>query len=124
MTSRTLPGKPVVYFTAAGNDLGAGYASNFQYVSPSAAKRLSTPVKLSTIPSKIDVSGGFHNFNPNGSVDIAQQLIVQGQAIITFQWTTSSIAAASPPTTTYWSSTATGNYVSSISSTDNNFSDR
>jgi Subtilase family len=64
-TSTTLAGKPVSYFSAAGNDGGTGYAAALQFVDDSTARGLANQkINLSTIPTTIDTTGGFHNFNP------------------------------------------------------------
>ncbi len=88
-TSTSLPGKPVRYFTAAGNDAGSGsYAGVFSPVTPSAAGKLTgLPIKLGTIPSYVDVSGGFHNFNTAaGAPVIYQHIEVNGSNPIVLQW--------------------------------------
>ena len=81
VTGSTLAGKKVAYFTAAGNDGGGGYASTLQIVSDTAARSLTgQAVNLSTIPSNIDTSGGFHNFNPvsGGPPAISQTVNISG----------------------------------------------
>jgi hypothetical protein len=65
-TSTTLAGKRVAYFAAAGNNAGAVYSSDLRIVADADARALTgLPVDLTTIPSTIDTSGGFHNFNPD-----------------------------------------------------------
>ena len=80
VTSTTLAGKQVAYFSAAGNDNGSGYASPLRIVANAAARALTGQgVDLSTIPASIDTGGGFHNFNPNnGATNIAQKLTFTG----------------------------------------------
>jgi hypothetical protein len=65
VTSTTLAGKQVAYFSSAGNNGGAGYAATLNFVANATARSTSgLPVNLATIPSSIDTTGGFHNFNP------------------------------------------------------------
>jgi Subtilase family len=81
VTGSTLAGKKVAYFTAAGNDAGGGYAAPLQFVSDTAARALTGQlVDLTTIPSSIDTSGGFHNFTPaaGGAQAISQTVNING----------------------------------------------
>ena len=94
VTSTTLAGKQVAYFSAAGNDGGAGYASTLRFLSDTAARSLTgQAVDLSSISSQIDTSGGFHNFNPNpnGTPVISQSVTFNGidptvGLVIFMQW--------------------------------------
>src|SRR5438045_3780728 len=87
-TSDTLPGHRVAYFSSAGNDAKQGYASNLRII-PDTVARSQTPatlgVDLSSIPASIDTTGGFHNFDPNGT-SIAQDFVYQDGTIVSFQW--------------------------------------
>ena len=88
-TSETLPGNKVAYFSAAGNEAKQGYASELRIVADADARAISPDdlgINLATIPSDIDTSGGFHNFNADGSVNIAQDLSVLDGTVISFQW--------------------------------------
>lgn len=81
VTGTTLAGKKVAYFAAAGNDAGGGYAATLQFVTDTAARAMTGQlVDLTTIPSSIDTSGGFHNFNPTagGTPAIAQTVNISG----------------------------------------------
>jgi hypothetical protein len=78
-TSTTLAGKRVAYFAAAGNGAGSVYSSDLRFIADPDARALTgQPIDLTTIPSRIDTSGGFHNFNPdpNGPPAISQQVSV------------------------------------------------
>jgi len=86
-TSRKSNGRRTVYFSAAGNNDGETYGSEFRKVSVARAKKLAgLPVDLSTIPSSIDIGGGFHDFDPAGKVSIIQPLFILGNPILVFQW--------------------------------------
>lgn len=81
VTGSTLAGKKVLYFTAAGNDAGAGYSATLQFVDNATARSTTgLPVDLTTIPSSMDTSGGFHNFNPvsGGTAAIVQKVTLSG----------------------------------------------
>ncbi|MFC5864670.1 S8 family serine peptidase [Acidicapsa dinghuensis] len=124
-TSKSLPGKPVSYFSAAGNDADAGtYAGEFSPVKPSAAEKLKgLPINLSSIPSSVDVSGGFHNFNApaGGTPVIYQQIQVIGSNPIELQW--DDLFDQHAITTNYnlLVFDSNGNYDAKLSSTNDSF---
>jgi hypothetical protein len=79
VNSTTLNGKRVAYFAAAGNAAGTVYSSNLRIIADPDARALTgQPIDLTTIPTRIDTSGGFHNFNPdpNGTPAISQAVSV------------------------------------------------
>ena len=86
-TSETLPGHKVAYFSAAGNTARSGYSSDLRIV-PDAVARATPglPVNLSTIPTDIDTSGGFHNFNNSGGILLAQDFVFGNSTDFSFQW--------------------------------------
>jgi hypothetical protein len=87
--SDSLPGRKVSYFSSAGNDAHQGYSSDLRIIADSAARAMTqtaTRVALNTIPSDIDTSGGFHNFDPNGGTLLAQDFVFFDGASISFQW--------------------------------------
>lgn len=89
VTSNTLPGKKVSYFSSAGNRGEAGYASDLRFIPDSVARGMSPSelgVDLSTIPADIDTTGGFHNFATGGKTSIFQDLLFLDGTIIAFQW--------------------------------------
>ena len=88
-TSTTLPGHKVAYFSAAGNDAGNGYASDLRIVPDAAARSIPASfirVNLNTIPPDIDTSGGFHNFDPSGGFQLAQDFLFTDETDFSFQW--------------------------------------
>ena len=125
-TSKSLPGKPVSYFTAAGNDEFAGaYVGEFRPVKPSAARKLKgLPINLASIPSSIDVSGGFHNFNApsDGAAVIYQQIEVAGSNPIVFQWDDPFDQNAITADYNVLVFDSNGNYDAALSSTNDSFS--
>ena len=124
-TSRSLPGKPVRYFTAAGNDADAGsYIGEFNPVKPSEAAKLpGLPIKLSTIPGSVDVSGGFHNFNTawGGARIIYQQIEVVGRNPIVLQWDDLFAQHAITADYNLLVFDSKGNYDATLSSTNDSF---
>jgi hypothetical protein len=88
-TSDSLPGHKVSYFAAAGNQAGQGYSSDLRIVPDAILRSLpsgSLRVNLNTIPSDIDTAGGFHNFDPNGGLTIAQDFFFTDFTDFSFQW--------------------------------------
>ncbi|UFP93708.1 S8 family peptidase [Gloeobacter morelensis] len=90
VTSSTLAGKKVTYFSSAGNR-GKGFASDFRLVSNSDARgaidAADTTINLSRLPRSLNTQGGFHDFDPGPGVDISQTVKVDGDTgTIVFQW--------------------------------------
>lgn len=89
VTSDSLPGHRVSYFSAAGNQAGQGYSSDLRIVPDAVIRSLpqgSLRVNLNTVPSSIDTSGGFHNFDPGGGLVIAQDFFFTDSTDFSFQW--------------------------------------
>jgi Subtilase family len=90
VSSTTLAGKPVAYFSSAGNRELA-YNATFSLVSNREARTMIDPadptINLRTVPRRL-TGGGFHNFAPAGSpVDISQKVVSVGAAgTLVFQW--------------------------------------
>jgi hypothetical protein len=93
-TSSTLAGKPVAYFSSAGNQAGGYYSDTLRFMADGDARALANQqVDLTTIPTTIDTSGGFHNFNPDpgGTPVLSQNVNVfgadpNGQSDFLLQW--------------------------------------
>ena len=87
-TDSSLPGHPVSVVSAGGNEAQEGYASTLHIISNAHARALapsSTRVNLSTIPTTIDTSGGFHNFG-NDDMQIFEDIAFVDGTDISFQW--------------------------------------
>ena len=89
--SDSLPGRKVLYFSAAGNQQGGGYVTTFNPVADNVA-RAGLPgenVNLAAVNPSL-TSGGFHNFNPDpsGPVAISQPFdIFAGSTVeVDLQW--------------------------------------
>jgi len=126
-TSSDLDGRKVAYFSSAGNSR-PGYTSEFRMVSDADARGTvdadDTSVDLTTIPSSIDTSGGFHNFDPDGGVDISQEITCESSSCtMVMQWD-DPFDMPSGMTTDFnvLIFDTSGNYVSTLSMTDDNFS--
>ncbi len=89
VTSTTLPGKKVIYYSAAGNASDLGYEADFSPISNTLARNGqagTNNLQLSQVPSNLTV-GGFHNFTPGNGINIAQKIIVTGTPVeIDLQW--------------------------------------
>ena len=68
VTSTSLPGKPVVYTSSAGNDGNNGYRSSYRELTDAYVRAAGHHgnLKLDQVPSAL-TAGGWHNWNPNGS---------------------------------------------------------
>ena len=91
VTSNTLAGRKVAYFASAGNEGQSGYSSNLRIVNDSDARAIANAgIDLTSVPSRIDTSGGFHNFNPNasGTPALYQSITIDPNSTVTLvvQW--------------------------------------
>ncbi|AGY57215.1 S8 family serine peptidase [Gloeobacter kilaueensis] len=128
VTSSTLAGKKVAYFSSAGNR-GKGFASDFRPVSDNVARTridpADTTINLATIPSSVNTKGGFHDFDPSSKVDISQTITSSGDTgTIVFQWDDPFDVTGGGVTTDYniLVFNSQGNYVANLSGVANNFS--
>lgn len=123
VTSTTLAGKPVLYFSSAGNR-GAGYSSKFRRVDAAVAADLpDLPVNLASIPGSVDTSGGFQDFDPGEAIDIAQKITCSGgDCTVVFQWDDPFDVPGGVTTDfNFLVFDSAGNYVAELSITDDNF---
>ncbi len=124
----TVAASGVMYFSAAGNEQGAGYVATFTPVSDTTA-RAGIPgqnLKLNQVPDKL-TKGGFHNFSTTaGKVDISQTFTADagGFPLFVFQWNDPYASMTHPVTTDYniLIFDAAGNYISAFSGIDKNTS--
>ena len=87
VNSKTLPGKPVIYTTSAGNDGNNGYRSPYRDLSDDEVRaagnhgNLKLDVKDPSSPNYLNpalTAGGWHNWNPNGGSEPATAVTVPG----------------------------------------------
>lgn len=127
VSSTTLAGRPVAYFSSAGNR-GLGYNATFSLVSNAEARNTIDPadatINLRTVPASL-TGGGFHNFAPAGSpVDISQKVVSSGAAgTLVFQWNDPFDLTPSGITADYniLVFDSSGRYLTTRSGKDNNF---
>lgn len=92
VNGNSLPGKKVVYFSAAGNSGNAGYASEVRLLSPgeglavnNTADAPQRPLDFNAVPAAL-YAGGFHNVNRDGPPAIAIPVTSPSFPFIVFQW--------------------------------------
>lgn len=92
VTSTTLAGKPVIYYSASGNDGNQGYAANFTPVADADARAGlagNNNLDLTQVSPALS-AGGFHNFKAadvGHGTQIAQKVTVSGDTVeIALQW--------------------------------------
>jgi subtilase family protein len=78
--------KGISYFSSAGNRPASGsYDAKPNIVPPVPASLAGTNLDFSAVPPEL-YAGGFHNFAPNGKLDIAQTISFADDTTIVFQW--------------------------------------
>ena len=92
VTSTTLPGKRVIYYSAAGNDGSASYSADFIPVSDADARNGlggNNNLKLDQVPRNL-TAGGFQNFKRadlgHGKKIVQKVTVTDEDAEIDFQW--------------------------------------
>ena len=90
VTSTTLRGRPVIYYSAAGNDGDLSYAANYTPVSDAEGRASKVGnLRLDTVPTSL-TAGGFHNFKAadtgSGEKIVQKVTVSQSDAYINFQW--------------------------------------
>jgi hypothetical protein len=99
VTSKTLPGKKVIYTSSAGNDGNNGYRSAYRELSDAEVRangqhgNLKLDVTDKNSPHYLDpalTAGGWHNWNPEGGSEPVTTLLVPGPAFYRYylflQW--------------------------------------
>jgi hypothetical protein len=120
VTSTSLPGKKVAYFSAAGNSNNRGYSADANIITSAAAQPYRGNLRLTQVPSAF-YAGGFHNLGSTASPVIAMQVTTDvDPAEIVFQWDD---PFGGGVTTDYnlLVFDQSGNYLMSVSGTDNSF---
>jgi len=80
VTSTTIPGKPVIYTSSAGNEGNNGYRSSYRNLSDAAVRAGNHGnLNLSNVPTSL-TAGGWHTWNPNGGVEPSTAVTAPGPA--------------------------------------------
>src|SRR5581483_9780928 len=125
VTSGTIAGKKVIYYSAAGNDGDLGYEADFSPVSDSDVRNGlagANNLKFNQVSSAL-TAGGWHNFAASSGTNIVQKIIVNDtDAEFDFQWDDLFDANAMTSDYNVLVFDENGNYLSSSSGIDDNFS--
>ncbi len=128
VTSTSLSGKRVIYYSAAGNDGSLDYQANWIGVSDSAVRAgtaNSGPLKLNQVPAAL-TAGGFQNFiaaETGSGTRVYQRLTVSGaDGSIIFQWDDPFVAGLLTTDYNILVFDSKGNFRQDDSGTDNNYS--
>jgi hypothetical protein len=90
VTSTTIPGKPVIYTSSAGNEGNNGYRNQYRNLTDAAVRGGNHGnLNLSTVPTSL-TAGGWYNWNPNGGFEPSTTVMAPGPTSFTynlyFQW--------------------------------------
>jgi len=135
VNSKTLPGKPVIYISSAGNDGNNGYRDNYRNLKDEDVRavghhgNLNLDVTDPSSPNFLDPSltaGGWYNWNPNGGFEPVTTVGAPGPASfhydIFLQW--DDLFDLDHGITTNYNFLVfdqDGNYLAALSSTTNSF---
>ena len=135
VTSKSLPGKPVIYTSSAGNDGNNGYRSAYRNLSDAEVRapgnhgNLKLNVTDPASPHYLNpalTAGGWHNWNPNGGFEPATGVTVPGPVGFRYnlflQW--DDLFDEDHGITTNYNFLifdADGNFLKSVSGTSNSF---
>ncbi|MDQ6909151.1 MAG: hypothetical protein M3176_20205, partial [Chloroflexota bacterium] len=122
VNSTALAGKQVSFFSASGNNPGA-YAADANILSPAVAQAYRGNINLSQVPAQL-YAGGFQNVGSPGAPAIAISVTTGTDATheFSFQWDDPFNRGAVTTDYNLLVFSAAGQYMGSISGTDNNVS--
>jgi hypothetical protein len=121
-TSNSLAGKKVAFFSAAGNTDNNGYTADANIVSVATGQQAAGNVKLIQVPSSL-YAGGFQNLNTSGTPNIVMTVTTGADpGELVFQWDDPFNTGGVTTDYNLLVFNSAGNYLSSISGKDNNFS--
>ena len=124
VNSTVLPGKQIIYYSAAGNEADLGFEGDFSPVADSVVRGGSLGnlgIHLDQVPTAL-TAGGFHNFTPGAGTTITRTVTIeQGDVELAFQW--NDLFDPSEITSDYnlLVFDASGNYLGDVSGIDDNF---
>jgi hypothetical protein len=135
VTSTTLPGRPVIFYSASGNDGSGGYHADFNFISDQDARsgnagsnnlifnNLKHPAK--SVPASL-TAGGFHNFkaaDAGKGKQIVQRVTVSGSTVeIDLQWDDPFLPSGITTDYNLLVFNENGVFLPGLSGTDDNFS--
>ncbi|MBV9127361.1 MAG: S8 family serine peptidase [Verrucomicrobia bacterium] len=126
VTRTDLPGRQVIFYSAAGNDAGLGYEADFSPLDDNGVRNgigiARNNLRLNQVPDEL-TAGGFHNFAAYGfQPTIVQNVTVSGNdAFVDFQWNDPFDASRMTSDFNILVFDANGNYLPDLSGTDNSF---
>jgi hypothetical protein len=121
VTSNTLPGKKVAFFSAAGNSDNHGYAADANIIPSAMGPQSAGNVKLNQVPSSL-YAGGFQNLNTSGPPSIVMSVTTDADpAGLVLQWDDPFNTGGVTTDYNLLVFNSAGTYLSSISGKDNNF---
>jgi hypothetical protein len=86
VTSTTIPGKPAIYTSSAGNEGNNGYRSGYRNLSDAAVRAGNHGnLNLTNVPTAL-TAGGWHNWNPNGGFEPSTPVMAPGPTTATFMF--------------------------------------
>jgi Subtilase family len=127
VTSTTIPGKPVIYTSSAGNEGNNGYRSGYRNLSDAVVRASGNHgnLNLTNVPSAL-TAGGWHNWNPNGGSEPSTTVMAPGPTdfpyMLFLQWDDPFLEDHGITTNfNFLVFDADGNYHPELSGTTNNF---
>ena len=121
VTSNSLGGKKVAYFSAAGNSTNRGYDAEANIISSAASVPYRGNLRFTGVPADA-YAGGFQNFSPGGTPVIAMPVTTEeAVAEIIFQWNDPFFPGGITTDYNLLVFSAAGTYLGSVSGTDNSF---
>ena len=119
VTSNSLAGKKVAFFSASGNSDNHSYTADANIISTPTG---SGNIKLSQVPTSLR-AGGFQNLNPGGAATIVMTVTTDTDpGELVFQWDDPFNTGGITTDYNLLVFDTAGNYLSTISGKDNNFS--
>jgi hypothetical protein len=117
VTSNSLPGKKVAFFSASGNSDNHSYAADANIISTATG---AGNIKLNQVPSSL-YAGGFQNLNPNGTPTIVMTVTTDSDpGELVLQWDDPFNTGGVTTDYNLLVFNSAGNYLSSITGKDNN----
>lgn len=123
VTSDSLAGKKVSFFSAAGNSRNRGYSAEANIISSADSLPYRGNLRFASVPSTL-YAGGFHNLSASGTPVIVMPVTTDsdGSHQIVFQWDDPFLSGSITTDYNLLVFDENGNYLSTVSGRDNSFS--